>query len=100
MINLNIFDTIGEDIVKVNSHFIKDVNTVRKIAKHSLATALKIAGSSDTDSIKKAFIEDLVMATAANYGQSITPEQAALIADALVKGLDEIATGAGMAIEK
>ena len=99
-INLDIFDTIGDDILKVNAHLKNDVKMVGKIAKHALASALKIAGSANTDAIKKAFIESLVMAAAANYGQAMTPEQAALIANALVKGLDEIATGAGEIIEK
>lgn len=94
-INLNIFDTIGDGIVKVGTHFETDVKMVGKIARHALSNALKIAGSSNTDAIKKAFIESLIMAAAANYGQSMTPEQAALIANALVKGLDEITTSAG-----
>ena len=98
-INLNIFDTIGDDVVKVNSHLKTDVKKVGEIAKHALSTALKITGSSNTDAIKKAFIESLIMAAAANYGQGLTPEQAALITNALVKGLDEITTKVGMAIE-
>lgn len=100
MINLNIFDTIGDDIVKIGANFKTDVKTVSKIAKHSLSTALKVAGSSDTDSIKKAFIESLIIAAAANYGQCMTPEQASLIANALVKGLDEITTKTGDLVEK
>lgn len=100
MINLNIFDTIGDDVIKVGSHLKTDVKMVSKIAKHAFASALKIAGSSNTDAIKKAFIESLVMGAAANYGQSMTPEQAALISNALVKGLDEITTKAGELIGK
>lgn len=99
-IDLNIFDNIGEGIGVINTHIEKDIKFVSKLAKHSLATALKIAGSSETDAIKKAFIESLIMAAAANYGQAITPEQASLIANALVKGLDEITTKAGNFVEK
>jgi len=98
-IDLDVFDTIGDDIVKVGAHFKTDVKMVSKIAKHSLATALKVAGSSNIDAMKKAFIESLIIAAAANYGQAMTPEQASLIANALVKGLDEITTGAGTTIE-
>lgn len=99
-INLDIFDTIGDGIVKVNSHLIKDVKIVSKFSKHALASALKMAGSSNTDTIKKAFVESLIIAAAANYGQAMTPEQAALISEALVKGLDEITTKTGDLIEK
>ena len=98
-IDLNIFDTIGDGIVNVNSHIAADIKIVGKFSKHALAEALKFAGSSDTDAIKKAFIQSIVMGAAANYGQSITPEQAALIANALVKGLDEITTNAGNTLE-
>lgn len=99
-INVDIFDAIGDGFINVGSHFVKDVKIVSKFAKHSLASALKVAGSSNTDAIKKAFIQSLVMAAAANYGQSMTPEQAALVSNALVKGLDEIATKTGELIEK
>lgn len=99
-ISLDIFDTIGDGVVKVGTHLSKDVKIVSKFARHSLAFALKIAGSSNTDAIKKAFIQQLIMAAAANYGQSMTPEQATLISNALVKGLDEITTTAGSIIEK
>lgn len=99
-INLDIFDTIGDGIVKVGASFKTDAKMVSKIAKHSLATALKITGSSNTDALKKAFIQQLLMAASANYGQSMTPEQAALISEALVKGLDEITTKTGEFIEK
>lgn len=100
MIDLNIFDTIGDGFIKVGSHFAKDVKIISNFSKKSLATALKIVGSSKTDEIKKVFIQQLLMAAAANYGQSMTPEQAALISNALVKGLDEITTKAGDMIEK
>lgn len=100
MINLNIFDTIGDGIINAGSHLKKDIKIVSQFSKHALASALKIAGSSNTDAIKKAFIESLVMGAAANYGQAMTPEQASLIANALVKGLDEISITAGNAIEK
>lgn len=100
MINLNIFDTIGDGVVKAGSHLKKDIKIVSQFSKHALASALKVAGSSNTDAIKKAFIQSLVMGAAANYGQSITPEQASLIANALVKGLDEITTCVGTVIEK
>jgi len=84
----------------MNSHLEKDAKIVGKFAKHALANALKITGSSDTDAIKKAFIESLIMGTAASYGQAMTPEQAALIANALVKGIDEITTKTGDLVEK
>lgn len=99
-INLDIFDTIGDGVVKAGSHLKKDIKIVSQFSKHALASALKIAGSSNTDAIKKAFVQSLVMAAAANYGQSMTPEQAALISEALVKGLDEITTKTGDLIEK
>jgi len=99
-INLDIFDTIGDGIVKASSHLKKDIKIVSQFSKHSLASALKFAGSSNTDAIKKAFIQSLVMAAAANYGQAMTPDQAALISNALVKGLDEITTKAGNVLEK
>lgn len=99
-INLDIFDTIGDGFIKVGSHFAKDVKIVSNFARKSLAFALKTVGSSNTDEIKKAFIQQLIMAAAANYGQKMTPEQAALISEALVKGLDEITTKAGSLIEK
>lgn len=99
-INIDVFETIGEGFLKVNSHIIKDVKIVSKFSKQSLATALKIAGSSNTDEIKKVFIQQLLMAASANYGQSMTPEQAALISEALVKGLDEITIKTGDFIEK
>lgn len=99
-INLDIFETIGEGFIKVGSHFTKDVKIVSNFARQALATALKTAGSSKTDEIKKVFIQQLIMAAAANYGQSMTPEQAALISEALVKGLDEITTKLGNVIGK
>lgn len=98
-ISLDIFETIGDGVVKVSSHFAKDVKIVSNFARKSLAFALKTAGSSNTDEIKKVFIQQLLMAAAANYGQSMTPEQAALISEALVKGLDEIITKTGKILE-
>lgn len=99
-INLDIFDTIGDGVVKVGSNFAKDVKIVSNFSRKSLAFALKTVGSSNTDEIKKAFIQQLIIAAAANYGQKITPEQAALVSDALVKGLDEITTKTGEFIGK
>lgn len=99
-INLDIFDAIGDGFIEIGSNFAKDVKIVSNFARKSLAFALKTAGSSNTDGIKKAFIQQLIMAAAANYGQSMTPEQAALISEALVKGLDEITTKTGEFIGK